>query len=183
MGRVIRADEVRSRDTVRLARWLVGKRLVREWGMKRHVALITEVEAYDGERDLACHASKGRTLRTEVLYGAGGVWYVYLVYGMHHMLNLVTGPKEYPAAILIRGLETVSGPGRLTKALGVDLRLNRSIMGPESGLHLEDTGIAVPSRRLLATPRIGVEYAGPIWAAKPWRFTLCSKRKSISAPE
>jgi len=172
MGRIVRVDEVRSRDTVELARWLLGKTLVRTRGAKRLAATITEVEAYDGERDLACHASRGRTPRTDVMYGAGGVWYVYFVYGMHSMLNLVTGPEGYPAAVLIRGLDAVSGPGRLTRAFSVDLRLNRAVASPESGLHLEDPGILIPRKRILATPRIGVDYAGPVWSAKPWRFRL-----------
>ena len=172
MSRVIEASELQSRHTVALARWLLGKTLVRTRGTDRFAARIVEVEAYDGECDLACHASKGRTPRTEVMYGPGGAWYVYFVYGMHHMLNLVTGPEGYPAAILIRGLETVSGPARLTKALGIDLALNCSPMNPMSGLHLEDPGIGIPGKIVHATPRIGVDYAGPIWSAKPWRFRL-----------
>ena len=132
--------------------------------------IITEVEAYDGEKDLACHASKGRTKRTEVMYRAGGIWYVYLCYGMHEMLNLVTGPADYPAAILIRGVSGISGPGRLTKNLQIDRRLNGQPAAPPSGLHLEDTGLGVPRRSIKAGPRVGVNYAGPVWAAKLWRF-------------
>jgi DNA-3-methyladenine glycosylase len=172
MGRIVAASEVQARDTPGLARWLLGKRLVRTRGGEAAAYAITEVEAYDGERDLACHASKGRTARTEVMYGAGGVWYVYFVYGMHHMLNLVTGPEGRPAAVLIRGLEGVSGPGRLTKALGIDLTMNRRPMAPGTGLHLEDWNEEIPRRRIRSGPRIGVDYAGPIWAAKRWRFYL-----------
>ena len=87
MARLITPDELRSPDTIALVRWLLGKALVRTIGRKRIVHVITEVEAYDGERDLACHASKGRTGRTEVMYQPGGIWYVYLCYGMHEMLN------------------------------------------------------------------------------------------------
>lgn len=132
--------------------------------------MITEVEAYHGESDLACHASKGRTMRTEVMYRAGGYWYVYLCYGVHEMLNLVTGPADHPAAVLIRGLDAVGGPGRLTKRLGIDRRLNGQPVEPASGLHLEDIGLKVARARLRRGPRIGVDYAGPVWAAKPWRF-------------
>ena len=116
------------------------------------------MEAYDGEADLACHASKGRTPRTEVLYSAGGVWYVYLVYGMHHMLNLVTGPEDYPAAVLIRGLESVSGPGRLSKALGIDLDLNRSPAKNPPRTPPPRPMAVRASRRSSAktTPRIGI---------------------------
>ena len=134
--------------------------------------MICEVEVYDSERDLACHASKGRTKRTEVMYRAGGVWYVYLCYGMHEMLNLVTGPENYPAAILIRGVVGISGPGRLTKQLKIGRTLNGVKAEPASGLHVEDHGIKVPRNMIIAGPRIGVDYAGPVWAAKPWRFWI-----------
>jgi DNA-3-methyladenine glycosylase len=178
MGRVITAAEVQSRDTVGLARWLLGKTLVRAHGARKWELRITEVEAYDSERDLACHASKGRTPRTDTLYLAGGVWYVYFVYGMHHMLNLVTGPEDYPAAVLIRGLESISGPGRITKALGIDKSLNRVAARVDSGLHLEDNGIGVPKRGIRSSRRIGVDYAGPVWAGKLWRFNLDTGTKA-----
>ncbi len=134
--------------------------------------MITEVEAYDGERDLACHAARGRTPRNEPLYAAGGIWYVYLCYGIHEMLNLVVGPAGWPAAVLIRGLDGISGPGRLTRSLGIDRRHNQTAAGPTGGLWIEDRGLRVPARLIRATPRIGIDYAGPVWAAKPWRFTL-----------
>jgi DNA-3-methyladenine glycosylase len=172
MGRIITQAELRSHDTVGLARWLLGKALVRTRRGRASAHVITEVEAYDSERDLACHASRGRTGRTETLYAAGGVWYVYLVYGMHHMLNVVTGPRDYPAAVLIRAAGPVSGPGRLAKALSVDRSLNGAPARPGSGLHLEDVGVRVGRGDIVATPRIGVDYAGPLWARKPWRFVL-----------
>ncbi len=162
--------EFQGRNTVAVARWLLGKMLVRAWNGEREQHLITEVEAYHGEADLACHASKGRTPRTEVMYRAGGCWYVYLCYGVHEMLNLVTGPAGHPAAVLIRGLETVNGPGRLTRRLGIDRKLNGTPAVSSSGLYLEDHGIKIPRTRLRRGPRIGVDYAGPVWAAKPWRF-------------
>jgi DNA-3-methyladenine glycosylase len=170
MARTIQAKELRAKSTVALARWLLGKYLVRERRGVREAHLITEVEAYDGERDLACHARFGRTPRSEVLYAAGGVWYVYLCYGIHEMLNLVVGPRDWPAAILIRGLDGLSGPGRVTKFLRVDRKLNRAAVHRASGLWLEDRGVVVPRRLVRATPRIGVDYAGPVWAKKPWRF-------------
>jgi DNA-3-methyladenine glycosylase len=171
MSAVIKAKVIRSKNTVALARWLLGKVLVASGpdGVVRRVR-IREVEAYHGENDLACHASKGRTARTEVMYAAGGVWYVYLCYGMHEMLNLVTGPIDQPSAILIRGVEGVAGPGRVTRALGIDRRFNTQPAEPVSGLWLEDDGFTVPARAIQATPRIGVAYAGPVWATKPWRF-------------
>src|SRR5262245_27098931 len=98
MARVIKPEELQSKGTVALARFLLGKKLAIKPanGSVRRLRIV-EVEAYHGEKDLACHASKGRTKRTEVLYGTGGVWYVYLCYGIHEMLNLVTGPAEHPA--------------------------------------------------------------------------------------
>ncbi len=174
MRRIIKAKELRAKNTVVLARWLLGKHLVRRSEDGRIEArLITEVEAYDGEHDLACHARVGRTLRTAVMYEPGGVWYVYLCYGIHEMLNLVVGARDWPAAILIRGVEGVSGPGRVTKALGIDRKLNASDATKRgSGLWLEDRGVVVPKKSVRATPRIGVDYAGPIWGKKPWRFVL-----------
>ena len=172
MRRIIKPKALRARATVALARGLLGKFLVRRRDGVTEAHLITEVEAYDGERDLACHARVGRTGRTEVMYAAGGVWYVYLCYGVHEMLNLVVGPRDWPAAVLIRGVDGVSGPGRLTKRLGIGRALNRTAAAPASGLWLEDRGVVVPRRLVRATPRIGVDYAGPVWAKKPWRFTF-----------
>ncbi len=170
MVRAVNPKEFRSKDTVAHARSLLGRVLVRttDRGSARH--FITEVEAYDGECDLACHASKGRTKRTEVMYQAGGIWYVYLCYGVHEMLNLVVGPEGYPAAVLIRGVSGIAGPGRLTKQLGIDRRLNGQPVRQTSGLHLEEAGFVLPRRLIRAGPRVGVKYAGPFWAAKPWRF-------------
>ncbi len=173
MGRIIKAKALRRKNTVALARWLLGKHLVRRRQNGRSEArLITEVEAYHGESDLACHARAGRTRRTAVMYAAGGRWYVYLCYGMHEMLNLVSGPKDWPAAVLIRGVEGISGPGRLTRSLAINRTLNSAAAARPSGLWLEDRGVRVPRRLLQATPRIGVGYAGPVWSKKPWRFTF-----------
>src|SRR6187549_608385 len=105
MSRILPAGTWRSPDTVAHARSLLGKFLVRRFGDGRvESQIITEVEAYDGAEDLASHASKGRTARTEVMFAPAGIWYVYLCYGIHELLNLVTGPLDYPAAVLIRGL-------------------------------------------------------------------------------
>ena len=171
MSRVLEAKLWQSRSTVALARSLIGKHLVRRQADGRVDArLILEVEAYHGEGDLACHARAGRTARTEVMYGPGGVWYIYLCYGVHEMLNLVVGPPDFPAAILLRGVEGIGGPGRLTKQLHIDRALNGALAAPDSGLWIEDRGVRVPRGQLRATPRIGVDYAGPVWSAKPWRF-------------
>ena len=172
MSRIVKAKALRSKKTVVLARGLLGKFLVRSTARGPVAAMITEVEAYDGEHDRACHARNGRTARNAVMYAPGGVWYVYLCYGVHELLNLVTGPRGYPAAVLIRGVNEASGPGRLTRALRIGRRLNGTPASPEGGLWIEDRGVRVRRGAIQATPRIGVDYAGPVWARKPWRFVL-----------
>lgn len=170
---MIKPAFLQTHSTSAVAKKLLGKLLVRKWPdgrISRH--RITEVEAYHGESDLACHASKGRTKRTDVLYRAGGVWYVYLCYGIHEMLNVVTGPAERPSAVLIRGVEGISGPGRVTKQLAIDRALNGAPAARSSGLWMEDDGFVLPKGGFDVTPRIGVDYAGPIWSLKPWRFLL-----------
>lgn len=144
--------------------------------------MVTEVEAYNGAEDLACHASRGRTARTETLFAAGGVWYVYLCYGMYWMLNIVTGEKDRPEAVLIRGARHVDrdsglyvGPGKLTKNLNIDKRFHNLLAKPyplNPSLYFEDRGIIVTPKQIKTAPRIGVSYAGPIWSQKPWRFLL-----------
>lgn len=171
---LVSPDFLQRRATVAHARWLLGKHLVRRHPDGRVEArMITETEAYDGERDLACHARAGRTARTEVMYAPGGRWYVYLCYGCHEMLNVVVGPADWPAAVLIRGVEGIPGPGRLTRALGIGRLLNgATACSVESGLWLEDRGVRFPRGAVTAGPRVGVDFAGAVWAAKPWRFRL-----------
>ncbi len=172
VDRVIPREKWLKPGAVALARSLLGKVLVRTTPGGRVARVILETEAYVGTEDRACHASKGRTARTEVMFGEGGHWYVYLCYGIHEMLNLVVGPADFPAAVLIRGVEGAIGPGRLTRRLEIDRRLNAAPALPPSGLHLEDHGIVVPRTKIVAGPRVGVDYAGPVWAAKPWRFRV-----------
>ena len=177
MAEPIQAKVFQAENTVAIARGLIGQVLVRRYAdgrVTRHT--ITETEAYCGEADLACHASKGRTARTEVMYAAGGVWYVYLCYGIHEMLNLVTGPAGFPAAVLIRGLADVSGPGRLTKRLEIGRALNGAPATVDSGLWIEAGEARVPAKSIRATPRIGVDYAGAEWAGKLWRFVIEPER-------
>jgi DNA-3-methyladenine glycosylase len=173
----MKAGEFADRDTVALARSLVGKFLViRDRTGARVANRIIEAEAYHGAEDRACHASRGRTPRTEPMFHAGGIWYVYLCYGMHEMLNLVTGPREHPAAVLIRGVEGWVGPGRLTRGLGIDRRFNARPATRATGLWIEDDGIAPAAAEVRATPRIGVDGAGSEWAGKPWRFVWTPSR-------
>jgi len=155
---------------VEIARSLLGRLLVTRVEGRRTVRRIVEVEAYDGPHDRACHASRGRTPRTEVMFQPGGVWYVYLCYGIHEMLNLVTGPRDYPAAILIRGVDGASGPGRVTRTLDIDRRFNGRATTRSTGLWIEDDGLVVSAAGVSATPRIGIAYAGEPWVSKRWRF-------------
>ena len=183
MGKVVEAKAWNDADTVRHARNLLGAWLCVRGadGMVRR-ARITETEAYHGPEDRACHASKGRTARTEVMFGPPGRWYVYFIYGMHEMLNLVTGPEHWPAAVLIRGLEGITGPGRVTKTLGINRALNgtRADVDGAAGVAAwieaaEPADEPVREADVLAGPRVGVDYAGVEWAAKPWRFRWMAK--------
>ena len=184
MPRVIRAKELRETDPVQSARNLLGKFLVRRRSPTDPIEarMITEVEAYNGECDLACHARAGRTARTSVLYQDAGVWYVYLCYGIHEMLNLVVGPKDWPAAILIRGVDGIVGPGRVTKQLAIDRKLNGLKAEPASGLWIDDRGLIVPDTAVAATPRIGVDYAGVEWSQMPWRFVMTNAKGKKARP-
>jgi len=188
------ADIIQQKNTVDLAKTLLGKYLVQDGENGEMASMITEVEAYDGFDDKASHASRGKTKRNAVMFAEGGVWYVYLCYGVHWMLNLVTGPKDYPAAILIRGTADVEGPGRLTKYFDINKRFNGKCAlgtpsnspsyrggGPDEadstdnvgGLRIEDRDANIDTARITATPRIGVDYAGE-WADKPYRFVLAN---------
>ncbi len=162
-----------SRDVLIVAPELVGKTLVRSYdnGLVEQF-IITEVEAYRGEDDLACHASKGRTARTEVMYHNGGLVYVYLIYGMYWMLNFVTGEPNNPQAVLIRGLEGCYGPGRLTKKLSIGKDFYGENLTISSRLWVEENRI---DYKVENAPRIGVDYAGEEWASKPWRFFINDK--------
>lgn len=164
-----------NRPTLQVARGLLGKYLVRRTASDLFVGMIVEVEAYVGPEDLACHASKGRTKRTEVLFGPPGVAYVYLIYGMYHCLNVVTEREGFPAAVLIRAVANeahlIDGPGRLCRAFQIDLRLNRCDMSQGRDLWIEDRSRRIIASEITSAPRVGVEYAGE-WAAKPWRFRL-----------
>lgn len=161
------------RDVLEVAPDLLGKVLVRRFGDGRTVsARITEVEAYRGNEDLACHASRGRTPRTEIMFGPGGFVYVYLIYGMYWMLNLVTGEEDIAQAVLVRGLDSIAGPGRITRELNIGRDFYGECLNTSTRLWLEDH----PGKPGIETsPRIGVGYAGQYWASRPWRFTAVLK--------
>ena len=158
-----------DRDTKVVAKELLGKYLVRQVGDKKEARMIIETEAYDGPHDLGSHSAKGRTARTEILFGPAGFWYVYLIYGLHEMLNVVT--KREGAAVLIRGIEGYPTPGTLTRAMAIDRTLNAKPAAKKTGLWIEDRGIVIAKKDIETTPRIGIAYAGE-WAKKPWRFLI-----------
>jgi DNA-3-methyladenine glycosylase len=162
-----------NRPADQVARDLLGKALLRRQGRSLTTHIVTETEAYIGPEDLASHAAGGRrTRRTEIMFGQAGTLYVYFVYGMHWMLNVVTGEIGYPAAVLIRGIEDAEGPARLTKALNITGALNGKLARKGSGLWFAESGSPPPRNAILRTARIGVDYAGPVWAAKKYRFVL-----------
>lgn len=172
-----------SRPTLQVARSLLGKYLVRRSGRKTLAGRIVEVEAYIGTEDRACHASKGRTARTEVMFGPAGVSYVYLVYGMHHCFNIVTERVGYPSAVLVRAVEDadtrvlLDGPGRVCRFLSIDRALNCSDLTMGTALWVEDRGERAAPSLVTTGRRIGVDYAGT-WTRKPWRFRLVSGQES-----
>jgi len=246
MHKILSQKFFQNENTVKIAKSLLGKFLIRRFKIPRksvhcEVMMITEVEAYDGFKDKASHAHRGKTERNKIMFGSAGHWYVYFTYGIHWMLNIVTGPKEYPAAILIRSVlarplslpstrssatadslvlarfadrgsaktigpgkaaarvsenrsrshfhwQVINGPARLTKALEIDGKLNGQPANQKSGLWIEDRGFRIgnpPSHKASAdnfhspwrmkikkSPRIGVDYAGPVWAKKRYRFYI-----------
>ena len=161
------------RPCLEVARTLVGKCLVRRLPDGSIMRLrISETEAYCGEADTACHAHKGRTKRTEVLYADAGTIYVYLCYGIHWLLNIVTGEEEDPQAVLIRACVDAPGPGRLTKALSITGALNRKSVLTGEELWIEDDGFACG---VTTDKRVGIGYASQEDQDRLWRFIMNSK--------
>lgn len=161
-----------NRSALKVAPDLLGKYLVRLLEGEDRAYKITEVEAYEGLEDQASHAFKGRTPRTEHMFGEAGIFYIYLIYGIYYMCNIVTGEKDFPSAVLIRGVEKISGPGKLTRKLGIKKDLNGLKVEKKTGLWIEDRGCIINPKLIKKTTRIGVDYAGPIWAKKEYRFYL-----------
>jgi DNA-3-methyladenine glycosylase len=166
-----------DRPALVVAKDLLGKYLVRKSADGEVAYMITETEAYFGYEDKGSHAHRGQTPRNTPMFGPAGIIYVYFTYGMHWMLNLVTGKRDYPAAVLIRGLEGVSGPGRLTKFLEIDKTLNTLPLSRKSGLWVEDRGVKINPRQIQKTPRIGIPGRG-VWTDKPWRFVLLRDKEN-----
>jgi DNA-3-methyladenine glycosylase len=162
-------------DALLVARELIGMHLVHDDGVTRRVGRIVETEAYMGPQDLAAHSARGRTQRTEVMFGPPGHAYVYFIYGVWYCLNIVTSRKGVPHAVLLRALEPIEGitdktwgPGLLCRAMSVDRTLNGADLCAER-LWLERPRVLTPPIRIGRGPRIGVDYAGS-WAKRPWRF-------------
>jgi DNA-3-methyladenine glycosylase len=132
-----------------------------------HRLRITEVEAYRGVEDMACHAFKGRTSRTEIMFHEGGRLYIYFIYGMYWLMNIVTGGENEPQAALIRGVENYPGPGRLTKALAIDKSYYGEDLVTSERIWVEDDGFRP---EIKTSPRIGIEYSGDFWKTRPWRY-------------
>ena len=179
------------KDTVTAARELLGAILVVRHPIGDILGIVTEAEAYVGETDLACHCRAGRTNRTSVMYGEAGTAYVYFTYGHHWMLNVVTGEIDFPAAILIRALYIIKGqqivaenrnsvlpahwtdgPGKLTKACGIDKRINgTSLTNTTSEVWLAK-GTTIPPEAVTIGPRVGLYTVPEPWKSKPWRFLV-----------
>ncbi|MEG1869669.1 MAG: DNA-3-methyladenine glycosylase [Oscillospiraceae bacterium] len=152
-----------------VAPMLVGKLLCRNIDGEIIKQRIIETECYVGEQDTACHAHKGRTQRTEVMYSEGGIAYVYLCYGIHNLLNVVSGAKDFPSAVLIRATESFSGPGKLTKAMQIDRRLNGENLVKSDKLWLEQDNFIC---EYTVSKRVGIDYATEEYREKLWRFTM-----------
>lgn len=157
---------------------LVGKLLCRRIDGRVVKRRITETECYYGQEDTACHAARGKTERNKVIYEAGGIAYIYLCYGMHNLLNVVTGPKGHPEAVLLRGIEGAPGPGRLTKAMEIDRRYNGESFLDSDELWLEDDGYKAV---YTVGKRIGIDYATPEYRDILWRYTLAEEEKEKNA--
>jgi len=162
--------EFYQRDVLDVAPDLLGKQIVRLYpdGRTGHYTII-ETEAYRGGEDMACHASKGRTPRTEVMFGDGGHLYMYLIYGMYWMFNIVTATRGIPQAVLIRGVREASGPGRLTRLMEADGEFYGEDLVNSQRIWVEDVGT---TPEYSSTPRIGIDYAGDPWKDMPWRFLM-----------
>lgn len=179
--------EFYNRPTLRVARELLGMRLVRILDGIRLAGIITETEAYVGEQDLGCHAKAGRTARTAVMYGPAGHAYVYFTYGMHWMLNAVTESKGFPAAVLLRAIQpleglqvisanrqgrTTDGPAKLTQALTIQKDFNNcDLCSTSTDLWIE-MGQTISDKNVTIGPRVGLYNVPEPWRSKPWGFRV-----------
>lgn len=161
-----------NRPTLQVAQDLLGCFLVREDPPAGGgIFEITETEAYNGPDDLASHASRGKTERNKIMFEGPGLIYIYLIYGMHYMLNIVTEKKDYPAAVLIRGIESANGPAKLTKFLNIDKSFNGLQIYKKTRLWINDRKENIKPSQIIKTTRVGIDYAKE-YKDKKWRFIL-----------
>ena len=176
-----------NRPTLKVARDLIGARLVRILNGEKLVGLITETEAYIGQNDLACHAKAGLTPRTAVMFGEPGHAYVYFTYGNHWMLNVVAEREGFPAAVLIRAIQPIEGvevmferrngrdtlgPGKLCQAMGITKAENGVDLTKRTGGLWIEEGDKVPNSLVTKSPRVGLNNTPEPWLSKPWRFLV-----------
>jgi DNA-3-methyladenine glycosylase len=164
-----------ARDTRRVAQELLGMHLVRRVGGREISAMITETEAYHGWHDTASHGHRGITKRTQPMFAKPGTIYVYLIYGMYHCFNISTVKEAFPGAVLIRGTDAVSGPGRVCRHFNLDRRLSGSVLG-SAPVWIERRSTRVSHRNIQRTKRVGIEYAG-IGKEWKWRYVLHTREK------
>ncbi len=189
-------------DVVQIAKDLLGKFLITEFDGQRTVGKIVETEAYRAPEDKASHAyGHRRTPRTEVMYATGGTAYVYLIYGMYHLFNVVTNEQDAPHAVLIRAIEPVenaermlqrrgfgelkpqltAGPGVLSIAMGITTKHSgTSLVAKDSPIRIENRGLKIPESEILAGPRVGVQYSEE-WALTEWRFRVKNSKWTSKA--
>ena len=167
-----------NKSAITVAKSLLGCFVVRKIGGKVIRGKIVETEAYEGIGDRASHACRGRTKRNEPMFGESARAYIYLIYGMYYCFNIVTGPIDHPAAVLIRAVEVngkdsriASGPGKFCRAFLIDKRLNLLDLSQSKSLLIFERKKPLGAKEITAVPRIGVDYAGP-WRYKKWRFYI-----------
>ncbi|MEO7176219.1 MAG: DNA-3-methyladenine glycosylase [Saprospiraceae bacterium] len=190
---ILPEEYYQSQDVLGIAKSLLGKLMLTRFDGQLTAGIIVETEAYMAPDDKASHAyGNRRTARTETMFSRGGVSYIYLCYGIHHLFNIVTGRQGTAHAVLIRALQPIvgidwmmerrnlldfkpiitKGPGSLTKALGIDRSSNELVLfDPASPIIIADHGITLDEEEIIASPRVGVGYAAD-WALKPWRFRI-----------
>lgn len=156
-----------EQDVLEVAPALIGKTLIHKTSDSEIQYCITEVEAYRGTDDMASHARFGKTTRNAVMFEKGGLLYVYFIYGMYWMLNIVTGKKDDPQAVLIRGIEGFSGPGKVARELGVNKSYYGMDLANSGTMWIADAGYNPPYRQI---PRYGISYAKEPWKSMPWRY-------------
>jgi DNA-3-methyladenine glycosylase len=158
-----------ERDVLLVAPELIGKSLIRMTDAGYSAYVITEVEAYRGTEDQASHARFGKTARNAIMFESGGRIYVYFIYGMYWMINIVTGNRDLPQAVLIRGLKGFEGPGKVTRELAIDRSFYGEDLATSNRIWIENRDL---SPVILQQPRYGISYAGEPWKSMPWRFIM-----------